>query len=172
MPDSDGFVSSAAADVLPPELAQPRATATNPADAMTEARWELHSTLALGALPSAVPCARLHAKHVLWEWGLTDIAENVELVVSELVTNSIKATAALPGPMVPPIRLRLSSDRTTVVVEVWDGSTVPPVLSKVDATADGGRGLVLVDALSSRWGWSFPPEWGGKVTWAVVGGVS
>jgi len=31
--------------------------------------WPLRSYLELGALPSAVPCARLHAKQVLWEWG-------------------------------------------------------------------------------------------------------
>jgi hypothetical protein len=30
----------------------------------------LHSYLELGAFPSAVPCARLHAKQVAWEWGL------------------------------------------------------------------------------------------------------
>ena len=27
------------------------------------------ASLLLGALPSAVPCARLHARQVLWEWG-------------------------------------------------------------------------------------------------------
>jgi len=31
--------------------------------------WPLRSSLELGALSSAVPCARLHVKHVLWEWG-------------------------------------------------------------------------------------------------------
>jgi hypothetical protein len=29
----------------------------------------LRSYLELGALPTAVPCARLHARHLLWEWG-------------------------------------------------------------------------------------------------------
>jgi anti-sigma regulatory factor (Ser/Thr protein kinase) len=141
-----------------------------PAAAMTEHRWELHSTLAFGALPSAVPCARLHARHVLWEWGLTDLMDTVELVVSELVTNSLKATEALPGPIVPPIRLRLSADRTSVLIEVWDGSTQPPVPGKASEAADGGRGLLLVESLSSWWGWIFPQqEWGGKVTWAIVG---
>jgi anti-sigma regulatory factor (Ser/Thr protein kinase) len=129
---------------------------------------ELCSALALGALPSAVPCARLHAKHVLRGW-LDHLADDVELIVSELVTNSIKATTALPGPIVPPIGLRLSSDHTAVMVEVWDASTRPPVLITAGAAAQGGRGLVLVDTLSSRWGWVFPQEWGGKVTWAVVG---
>jgi hypothetical protein len=31
--------------------------------------WPLRSGLELGALPSAVPCARLHARQVTWEWG-------------------------------------------------------------------------------------------------------
>jgi len=26
--------------------------------------------LELGALPTAVPCARLHVRHLVWEWGL------------------------------------------------------------------------------------------------------
>jgi anti-sigma regulatory factor (Ser/Thr protein kinase) len=133
---------------------------------MTEHRWDLQSTLALGAL-SAVPCARLHAKHVLWEWQLEHLVDTVELVVSELVTNGLKATTALPGPIVPPIRLRLSSDGASVLIEVWDGSTQPPVRSGADAAADGGRGLLLVDSLSSRWGWVFPREWGGKVVWCL-----
>jgi hypothetical protein len=34
-----------------------------------------------------VPCARLHARLVLLEWGLAALSESLELVVSELVTN-------------------------------------------------------------------------------------
>jgi uncharacterized membrane protein len=39
--------------------------------------WPLRSHLELGALPSAVPCARLHAKHVSWEWGLDALLSQV-----------------------------------------------------------------------------------------------
>jgi hypothetical protein len=42
-------------------------------------RWPLRSSLILGALPGAVPCARLHARQVLWEWGLDSVAKTVEL---------------------------------------------------------------------------------------------
>ena len=38
------------------------------------------SYLELGALPTAVPCARLHARHLLWEWGLNGLAEETELL--------------------------------------------------------------------------------------------
>jgi hypothetical protein len=51
--------------------------------------WPLHRFLELAALPTAVPCARLHAKHVLWEWGLADLADNVELIVSDSLNLSI-----------------------------------------------------------------------------------
>ena len=34
-------------------------------------QWPLQSSLELGAFPGAVPCARLHARQMLWEWRLT-----------------------------------------------------------------------------------------------------
>jgi anti-sigma regulatory factor (Ser/Thr protein kinase) len=141
---------------------------TDPETTVTAMSWPLRSNLAFGALPSAVPCARLHTKHVLYEWGLEGLGETVELIVSELVTNGLKATEAVSGPVPPPIRLRLSSDRSRVLVEVWDGSTQPPVLIEANAAADSGRGLLLVDTLSTRWNWYFPREMGGKVVWAEV----
>jgi hypothetical protein len=45
--------------------------------------WPLRTFLELGALPGAVPCARLHTRQVLWEWNLTRLTESVELVVSD-----------------------------------------------------------------------------------------
>ena len=44
-------------------------------------QWPLHSFLELGALPGAAPCARLHARHLLWEWGLAALTDSTELVV-------------------------------------------------------------------------------------------
>jgi hypothetical protein len=44
-------------------------------------QWPLHSFLELGALPGAVPCARLHTRHLLWEWGLATLTDSTELVV-------------------------------------------------------------------------------------------
>ena len=68
----------------------------------------IRTPLELGALPTAVPCARLHARHVLREWGLNALAPDSELLVSELVTNAVKATA---GRDEAAVRLRLSADR-------------------------------------------------------------
>ena len=61
-------------------------------------RWPLRSFLELGALPSAVPCARLHARQLLWEWGLhTALGDSAELLVAEIVTNAIQVSAGGRG---------------------------------------------------------------------------
>jgi len=117
-------------------------------------QWPRQSYLELGALLSAVPCARLHARQVLWEWGLNHLAETVELLVSELVTNAVQAMAGRDRPA--SIRLQLSSNTMRVLIEVWDADPRPPVLQALgedntsDASAEGGRGLLLVGALSER----------------------
>ena len=105
------------------------------------------SYLELGALPTACARARLHVRHLLWEWGLSALAEETELLTSELVTNAVKATA---GQQQAAIRLRLSSDHARVLVEVWDADPQPPAprAHGEDGTPDpqeeGGRGR-------SRW---------------------
>ena len=59
--------------------------------------WPLQTTLTLGALPTAAGCARLHARNVISGWGQAALADNVELVVSELVTNAILASTYPDG---------------------------------------------------------------------------
>lgn len=141
------------------------------------ASWPLRSYLELGALPSAVPCARLHTKHLLWEWGLDQLSETVELVVSELTTNAQKASATLTGsrywgqwrPGVPPIRLWICADKEHVLIQVWDADDRMPEPQGVDLEAESGRGLLLVDTLCAEWG-AYVPEGGdGKVVWGIIG---
>jgi anti-sigma regulatory factor (Ser/Thr protein kinase) len=146
--------------------------------AYTGASWPLRSHLELGALPSAVPCARLHAKQVLREWGLDALAEAVELLASELVTNGVQASEGMTEsrcqgrwrPGVPSVRLWLCSDKQNVLVQVWDGSDRRPERKDVDLEAVGGRGLLLVEALSAEWGTYVPERSSGKVVWALVAG--
>jgi hypothetical protein len=131
-----------------------------PSDA---ARWPYHSFLPLGALPGAVPCARLHTTAVLWEWGMEALGHAAELAVSELVTNAVRAStcaydARPPGPPtgLPAVGLRLAGDRLRLLVEVSDHDPGPPVPTGVDPERDGGRGLLLVEAVSERWGYYYP----------------
>ncbi len=119
-------------------------------------RWPLKSFLELGALPGAVPCARLHARQVLWEWGFGTLGEAGELIVSELVTNAVNASGAEPGPGsqagLPAIRLALASDRRQVLVEVWDSNPHAPTVGDPGLDGEGGRGLLLVEAVCVAWG--------------------
>jgi hypothetical protein len=126
--------------------------------------WPLRSHLELGALDSAVPCARMHAKQVVIEWGLRALANTTELIVSELITNGIRASDPV---LSPAVRLWLFSDRRRVLVQVWDGSSKLPVPQDADPDSESGRGLLLVQQLSSDWGLQREPI--GKVVWALIG---
>jgi anti-sigma regulatory factor (Ser/Thr protein kinase) len=138
--------------------------------------WPLRSYLELGAFPSAVPCARLHTKHLLWEWGLEDFTDSVEVVVSELVTNAITAAGSLTSsrfgghwrPGVPPVRLTLYSDKERILIQVWDGDHHMPETRADDPLAESGRGLLLVTTLCTEWGTYALEDASGKVVWAII----
>lgn len=134
--------------------------------------WPLRSYLELGALPSAVPCARAHAGRLLWEWGLTGLSDSVELVVSELMTNALRASESMEPQWIFPIKLWLLSDEAHALIMVWDANSGQPVRKSVSDDSVGGRGLAVVEAFSQRWGWYFVPETGGKVVWCLVSAVS
>jgi histidine kinase-like protein len=135
-----------------------------------------HTYLELGALPTAVPCARLHVKHVLREWQMQELAEIVELVVAELVTNAMQASAGLTSSQFagrwvigrPPVRLWLASDGSHAVIQVWDANDRPPVREAVPLDAETGRGLLIVESLADQWGSYTPEASSGKVVWAVI----
>jgi hypothetical protein len=129
------------------------------------ARWPLRSFLELGVLPTAVPCARLHTRQLLWEWQLTGLSEDAELLVSEILTNAIQVTQA--DARTAPVRLWLLADRARLLILVWDASPLPPVPVSTSGDAENGRGLLLVDTLSARWG-HFLHHSGGKVVFALL----
>lgn len=131
-------------------------------------RWPLRDAISLGALPGAVPSARAHVRELLWEWHFPGLRDDVGAVVSELVTNSVAATAGL-GPAVQPILVWLGSDTRHVLAAVGDASPCPPVRLNLGPDAEGGRGLALVEAFSTRWGWHPVPRSKSilaKVLWA------
>jgi anti-sigma regulatory factor (Ser/Thr protein kinase) len=114
------------------------------------------SFLELAPLPSAVPHARHHAIHALRDWDLRALAEDAALIVSELVTNAIAASAVLPAR--PPVSLQLITDGQTLRIEVRDHSPASlrpgagPTGPEGSDDAEHGRGLGVVAALSTRCG--------------------
>jgi anti-sigma regulatory factor (Ser/Thr protein kinase) len=142
---------------------------------MSETRTShLVTSLEFAALPSAVPCARLHTRAICIEWGLSDIAETVELIVSELVTNAITASARIKRETyqrragLPAVALRLSATHDQMLVEVWDDVGIAPHLRATRLYDESGRGLALVDALAQAWGHYIPQVGNGKVVWATL----
>src|SRR5262249_45862464 len=129
------------------------------------AQWPYHSFLPLGALPGAVPCARLHTTAVLWEWGMEALAQPAELAVSELITNAVRAATnaqnarQAPGfpTGLPVVGLRLAGDRLRLLVEVSDHDPGPPIPTAVDPERDGGPGPIPVPAVTEPWGDHHPP---------------
>ena len=129
-------------------------------------RWPLQDFLELGALVSAVPCARLHARQVLWEWGIGNLGDSTELLVTELITNAVRASREMTR--VSAVRLWLLSDSAQILILVWDASPQPPVLMGVTDEAEHGRGLMLVEAVSEQWGWYSREDGDGKFVWAIA----
>jgi anti-sigma regulatory factor (Ser/Thr protein kinase) len=133
--------------------------------------WPIRSHLPFAALPSAVSCARLHVRSMVLEWGLRDIADTAELLVSELMTNAVQASERLKTradlAIVPVVNLWLSSDGISLVIHVRDASDEMPVLKDFTAVDEGGRGLMLVDALGKEWG-AYSEAEGGKVVWVMI----
>ena len=126
----------------------------------------------MAALPSAVGRARVYARWVLGTWQLSAMADTVELLVSELVTNAVKNTGIvdesvderLVAGKVNPIYLSLSVQVETLLIEVWDVSTVPPLRRAASDDDETGHGLLLMEILSKEWGFEVL-ETGGKIVW-------
>ncbi|MFG2812432.1 ATP-binding protein [Streptomyces sp. NPDC048410] len=108
--------------------------------------------------------ARMLAVHQLDRWGHpygSPASETVALVVAELAANAV-LHGRVPG---RDFELRLHRESDHVRVEVSDTHPDHPKLPAPDPTAEGGRGLLLVEAAATRWGTS-PRTGPGKTVWA------
>jgi anti-sigma regulatory factor (Ser/Thr protein kinase) len=117
-------------------------------------------TQAYDGFPEDPKKARHFVASVLEDWGVPNLTANAELIVSELVTNAI-----LHGHSCCVVSIKRDLDHVRIEVEDESGES-PPVQHDLELTAPTGRGLILVDALSSSWGWEPSPV--GKVVWANI----
>jgi anti-sigma regulatory factor (Ser/Thr protein kinase) len=108
--------------------------------------------------PSSASAARALAREELA--GLpSELVDTVSLLVTELVTNAVlHARTAL--------HLDIEVGPRTVVLQVRDGSPRQPVVRHYGTGDVTGRGLALVEALSSDWGVRPAPP--GKLVWCEV----
>jgi anti-sigma regulatory factor (Ser/Thr protein kinase) len=160
--------STGAASSCPPALGRPtrESPVRRPSDySFAFPGRPLVSRLELGALPSAVPCARLHTKVILKEWCIGHMADDAEIIVSELTTNALKASWSANDST--PIALHLLASHDCLAIQVWDSVPAAPDPQPHTIDAETGRGLEIVSLLSDRWGLCHP-DTGGKIVWAAL----
>ncbi|MFD4261807.1 ATP-binding protein [Streptomyces sp. NPDC058534] len=110
----------------------------------------------------SIPLARRRAARLVAEWGQPGLAGDIALVVSELMTNAL-LHGSLRGRL---IRVRVTLGHRTLRVEVSDprGERLPSPRPVGSAAGQFGRGLLLVEAVTARWGWE--PRTVGKTVYA------
>ncbi|MBT2369144.1 ATP-binding protein [Streptomyces sp. ISL-10] len=111
----------------------------------------------------AVPRARSFTQGHMAAWRIGDeVADAARLVVSELVTNTVRHSGSAE------VRLRLARSRSQVRIEVFDsGRWRPPAPPPQEGDmAEGGRGFDLVDAVAQRCGVHSTPS--GTCAWALL----
>ena len=123
---------------------------------MTDRTRQVH----LPADLHSVRIGRRLARDVVVEWGLERLVDDVQLGVSELLSNAVRHAGT-------DVVLTLSlAGRLTVEVLDNDPDLPHPVAPDPDLRATSGRGLRIVSAISADWGVRAAPA--GKVVWFAL----
>ncbi|MFF3325464.1 ATP-binding protein [Streptomyces sp. NPDC002889] len=179
-PEPDGADAAPALPVVPPEpaaaapvapglSAMPGAAAPGAPGGAASPDGGLRR-LALGSASGIVPLARDFTRQALHDWGWLPAAtadrraaaEDVLLVVSELVTN---ACLHADGPE----ELRVACDGKVLRLAVTDrGAGQPAPRTPHRAGRPGGHGMFIVQRLCLDWGVVRTPGAAGKTVWAEL----
>jgi anti-sigma regulatory factor (Ser/Thr protein kinase) len=150
--------------------AGPRLTASHAADI---ARLPRLATRTPRAGAHAVTGARRFATATMAQWGVTEHADDIAIVLSELLTNAYRHALGVPAAALAyssgvrhRVRLGLVHTGALMLCAVADPSDQLPVPRPAGELAETGRGLHVVEALADKWGY-FAPGQAGKVVWAT-----
>ena len=116
-----------------------------PVRAMVERPYRI----SLIAGPAAAAQARRHVWAIIRAWDVPVDGYTAALLASELVTNAIRHA----GDEHDPVELVVSWAGGQLRVEVHDGSRSAPAPVHALPYAEAGRGLMLLDSLSTEWGY-------------------
>lgn len=124
-------------------------------------------TFRMSRTTRTVPRSRAALHAVLSDWRVgQDVLETAELVLSELVTNALRAKA--PWDRQVGVRIVRPVEDGLLRLEVSDAGSGRPEVQQPGDEETCGRGLLLVDALAHRWGVAEREGGIGKTVWAEV----
>ncbi|AXL89035.1 ATP-binding protein [Streptomyces sp. CB09001] len=147
------------------------ASASAPASASGEGGGRQSRRLSFEDASGVVPLARDFTREALYAWGWLPsatadqraAAEDVLLVVSELVTNACLHAEG-------PDELRITCEKKVIRLEVSDrGTGQPAPRTPHRAGRPGGHGMFIVQRLCLDWGVVRTPGVAGKRVWAELG---
>ena len=122
----------------------------------------------LDSAPASVACARRLTRDTLARWDMQHLADDAQIIASELATNAI-TYAVPPRATLPAIIFAVHHRPGEIRFIVWDNGPGRPRHDAVGPEAETGRGLIIVDDLTGcNWGWWPTPRSGGKVVWAAL----
>ncbi|MER5475278.1 ATP-binding protein [Streptomyces sp. NPDC002935] len=167
----DGGASGVSAHGVTPLDAGTPGDGTSPADSAAAPVGRQARRLNFDGESGVVPLARDFARQALYAWGWLPAAsadrraaaEDVLLVVSELVTNACLHAEG-------PDELWISCDNKVLRIEVSDrGAGQPAPRTPHRAGRPGGHGMFIVQRLCLDWGVVRTPGVAGKTVWAELG---
>lgn len=126
---------------------------------MTDSEQQPYVAVDLPSEPSASPLARRQVRGALHGWSDPSI-DDASLLVNEVVSNAVEHGD-------PPVRLGVSVNDGHARMDVKDANPQEPEPKPRDTEAEHGRGMILLDELSDRWGVEQIPG-DGKSVWFDV----
>ncbi|MDT4980697.1 MAG: hypothetical protein QOG07_2576 [Pseudonocardiales bacterium] len=119
---------------------------------------QLRAIVDLPASSRSAATARALVCAILPAWGLAPIAEDAALVVSEMVANAVQHA---PGSASHELEIVRRSRGVRIYIS--DGSPAVPVVAELSHSRPHGRGMRVIEELSSSWG--SDEHHGGKRVW-------
>lgn len=94
----------------------------------------------------SVAAVRCQVRDLMRRWDIQDIADDAELMTSELAANAVQRTTRSHYT----VAIRVSAG--LLIVEVFDDEPRMPALGEPDLSSECGRGLAALAALAKDWG--------------------
>lgn len=121
---------------------------------------QLATRLSLPRAPQSVAALRHQIRELMRRWDLEDIADDAELLVSELAANAVQHATGLH------YTVAVTASAGRILIEVFDSELRLPVVREPDIGRESGRGLTTLAALAKDWGAVACPS--GKCVWFTL----